>query len=291
MYKSGYVVSVRQGSQTIKEDQSGKVELPFNEEYEVRLRNKNGKDCIAFVYIDGKVVVKDGLIVRAHSFIDLERYVENLDKGNRFKFVSIKDSRVSDKTEPDNGIIEVRFHEVKDQPKPLSFNDFGHSCHSSYCWNCGRMHCSCRPCSYPMIPMYPKHNWYDPYDMRPTYTPPIVWCRGSQPNNVSNHGRQCYSQHKVSGASGVNCSVGTNYGASVMLSGATIRGSISSQKFSETSVEYCPEVKAIITLRLMWNKKEVVKVKESEGKKIVFCSACGAKRQGKYCVNCGEELH
>lgn len=113
-YREEYVLAVRQGNTTLKEE-SGKVLVPFGDTYELRLKNKRGRDAIAFVYIDGRNVVKDGLVVRAHSHVDLERFVEDdLNGGKRFKFVPLDDHRVDDKGEPDNGLIEVKFHEVKE---------------------------------------------------------------------------------------------------------------------------------------------------------------------------------
>lgn len=120
VYREGYVVTVRQNGQTLKEE-AGKVVVPFHSDYELRLRNKTAKDVLAFVYIDGKPAVKGGVLVKGDSHLDLERFVEdNLNSGQRFRFVPLADSRVSDKGEHENGNIEVRFHAVK--PFELRFN-------------------------------------------------------------------------------------------------------------------------------------------------------------------------
>lgn len=280
MYKSGYVVSVRQGSQTL-EDQSGKVILPFNEEYELRLRNKNGKDCVAFIYIDGKVVVKNGLILPAHSFIDLERYVEDLNKGSRFKFVPISDRRVEDKSEPENGIIEVRFHEEKERIQPASvIHHFEHHhCHSSYCWSCRRMHCSCCPCTR----WYKFNEWHD----SPVYGEKVSYSASCDSGALSiNNASNAFLGATTTGfASSGSIPTSANANVNLCSAGATVEGSTSHQRFGERSMDYQSDAKAIIILKLVGEH-----VPGREKKEKGFCPECGAARTGKFCSSCGEKL-
>lgn len=290
MYKSGYVVSVRHGGQTVPEE-GDRVTVPFNEEYELRLRNKNGKDAIAFVYIDGKVVVEDGLIIPAHKFIDLERYVTNgdLSQGRRFKFVPLENGQVKDKSEPDNGIIEVRFHEEKEIPK-LEFKVsqpphyvFSHHCHSSHCWSCGRMHCTCCPCN-PGLPWNrPRYGgtWCG-QSTEPRYGSSIL--RGSSAGGASEAMGMAVGATPTS--YNLNASQQSLLNAVTHLktaeAGATVEGSISSQKFSTRHFEYVKDTSTILTLKLVGVRKAV-----PEGK---FCTSCGTKKAGKYCSGCGDLL-
>lgn len=255
MYKENYVVAVRQGNQTLKEE-GGKVAIPFGEEYQLRLRNKRGQDSVAFIYIDGRVVVKDGLVVPGHGYVDLERFVEDdMNKGNRFKFVPLADSRVEDKGEPDNGIIEVRFHEARDKQYPI-FGGYKeiHYHHHDYhhhrycdCWHCRRWH-------------YPGTTWC----ASPIYGAVQTSCNSSAVGCVS--------------SSGSLLREATLSGKALSDAGATVEGSTSHQAFSHTVLDYDKGNFVSLSLKL---------VGIPGGK---FCPSCGSKATGRYCSACGTAL-
>ena len=117
MYKDGFVVSIMRDDRPLRE--SGRaVRLPFNSEYKVRLKNKNGVSCKARVSIDGTPVSQLGdFVISSWGTLDLERFVtDSLNKGKKFKFVSASDSRVQDPTSPENGIIRVEFYKATNGP-------------------------------------------------------------------------------------------------------------------------------------------------------------------------------
>jgi hypothetical protein len=117
MYKDGFVVSIMRGGRPLRE--SGRtVRVPFGSEYKIRLKNKNDTNCRAVVTIDGTPVSQMGdFVISPGGTLDLERFVtESLDKGKKFKFVSVKDSKVQDPTNSENGIIRVEFYRAQNGP-------------------------------------------------------------------------------------------------------------------------------------------------------------------------------
>ena len=115
MYKEGYVLSVFKNEDSIREI-DGRVYLPFENEYKVRLRNRNTYDCVCDLYIDGKRVSNLGeFVISANSYVDVERFVDHsYTEGKKLQFVPVTDSRVEDPGSSDNGWIEARFYKVKE---------------------------------------------------------------------------------------------------------------------------------------------------------------------------------
>jgi hypothetical protein len=118
MYRDKFVLSIIHDGHPVKETGrlgNKEVALPFGSEYKIRLKNKNNRSCTARVFIDGKKVSQLGdIIISAGGSVDLERYIDSsLDKGKRFKFVSVDHPDVDDPTSSSNGIIKVEFKKAK----------------------------------------------------------------------------------------------------------------------------------------------------------------------------------
>lgn len=260
MYREDYVLAVRQGNQTLKEE-AGKVLVPFGDTYELRLKNKRGRDAIAFIYIDGKSAVKGGLVVKAHSHIDLERFVEdNLNSGNRFRFVSINDRRINDKGEPENGTIEVKFHEVK-ETRQLTF-------------------------PWPEVHHYhyDEYPWARPLWRRPWHRGDIVYCSSASGKGQalsSSASYSCGSVTPTGSASGPMNVLRSAQLGNAGEAGATIEGPRSDQSFQTVSMDYDKDKCVLISIQLAGYKK-------ASGH---FCPDCGfAAAYGKFCSHCGAKL-
>lgn len=112
----GYVVAViNHNNQPVREFNENGVRVarvPFGTEYKLRLKNKTNRRCYAEIEIDGMKIDSQGrrLIMGAGQEIDVERFLDSLNKGNRFKFVSPTDSGVQDPTSADNGKVRVTFY-------------------------------------------------------------------------------------------------------------------------------------------------------------------------------------
>ena len=114
MYKDGFVLSILKDGKPLKEI-DGVVRIPFDSEYQVRLRNKNWLNCKAKVYIDGAPVSNLGdFVINSQGVVDLERFLDNsLDEGARFKFVHKDHGEVSDPDNDENGVIRVEFYKAQ----------------------------------------------------------------------------------------------------------------------------------------------------------------------------------
>ncbi len=119
-YQNNYVLSIINNNRPVREfaeDGERTCIVPFGSEYKIRLKNKSTKRAKAKVYLDGMEVLSSGgyFILDAGETLDLERFVDDNESGNRFKFISVeqgmKTGEVQDPTNSENGKITVEFYE------------------------------------------------------------------------------------------------------------------------------------------------------------------------------------
>ena len=86
------------------------VKIPFDSEYKIRLKNNDSyRRCLVRIWVDGKPVVDDGLILRKSETIKLERFIEgNLKTGSKFKFIPKDEAEASGvRMTEKSGLIEI----------------------------------------------------------------------------------------------------------------------------------------------------------------------------------------
>lgn len=118
-YQANFVASIIYNNRPLREvNKNGKRTciLPHGSEYKLRLKNKKSVRCQVEVFIDGTdVLFGKRLVINPGNSIDLERFVEDQDKGKKFKFVSIKEAtdagQLQDPEYFDNGRIEIKIYE------------------------------------------------------------------------------------------------------------------------------------------------------------------------------------
>lgn len=116
-YLNNYVVSIIHKGKPQREfgsDGERTVELPFNSEYSIRVKNSTNTRALVEVSIDGMSIFSGSktLILEPRRTVDLERFVDDLREGAKFKFVSklmAEGSGHSDPTSSDFGIVTVNF--------------------------------------------------------------------------------------------------------------------------------------------------------------------------------------
>jgi len=116
-FANNYVVSVLVNDKPQREiSVNGKrsIQLPFDTEYKIRLKNQTNLRALVNVCIDGAPVFMGGkqLILNPKQSIDLERFVSDLDSGHRFKFMKqdrLGDNGHFDPTTSDLGKLSVEF--------------------------------------------------------------------------------------------------------------------------------------------------------------------------------------
>jgi hypothetical protein len=114
----GFTVAVIVDGKPIRESNEENirtVRVPFDTEYKLRLKNKTDRRALIDVLIDGTSVLMSGqqFLLAANSQLDIERFVldGNLRSGKKFKFVRDNHVDVDQPGDPQNGRIEVRFHQ------------------------------------------------------------------------------------------------------------------------------------------------------------------------------------
>ena len=118
--KPGFVIAILHNNKPLRESfQNGSqtVCLPFGDEYTLRLKNKTGFRAYASVTIDGTEVSPGRrFLLHAGQTLDLERFIldGDLEKGKRFKFISLEEGtrtgEIQDPTNALNGLISVSFY-------------------------------------------------------------------------------------------------------------------------------------------------------------------------------------
>lgn len=92
MHNNNFVVSVKSSGKVLREF-GDTVYLPFGSEFSLYLKNLNIRRATVKVSIDGSDVLNGReLVVEPNSYIELERYLKDLNRGNKFKFIERTDS-------------------------------------------------------------------------------------------------------------------------------------------------------------------------------------------------------
>jgi hypothetical protein len=110
MYSNNFAAAIIVNNKVLREF-GDIVYLPFGSEYKIRLKNLYNQRCKVNIQIDGRNVTEGGLIIDSYSTLDLERFLgNNLDKGNKFKFIE-RTTKVEQHRgiRVDDGIINIRY--------------------------------------------------------------------------------------------------------------------------------------------------------------------------------------
>lgn len=259
-YDSQLVLAIIHNGSPVREI-NGKVTLPFNSEYKIRLKNKHPYlRAKARVFVDGRKASNLGdFIVHAGETVDLERFLdESMTSGRRFKFVPLSDGRVNDPTDPENGIIKVEFYREVDFCNRVVIN----------------------PDPWPTQPIKPR-----PYSPRRggTGSPTFDWYVNT--NSTTFKSSLASSSNSVSSA---------NYLSSPGQEGATVEGGRSGQKFVEGDDFLTETFPVTLQLRIQGPKKRkpvnCPEVKPPRKPvKARYCPECGARRirNARFCHRCG----
>jgi len=260
------------------ENPKGVIAVPFNEEFKIRIINKNERKIGFDILIDDIKVTKTGrIIVSAHDKIDLERWVENDDNGTKFRFVpkNSEEAKLEGKDkEPYTGVIEIRAYLEKERPKEI------------------------------IREIHHDHHYFDHHH---DYPKPYIWCC----NNTADF-------HGYSGISGWSGNTGNtlgskNYSLSAMNcsasnftsrveEGAIVRGSNSNQSFFSTYVDLEEDYISLKMYIMGYYPSEKIRQKVEEmikkEKQLEFdfmkqyCTKCGQsiKTDDNFCGKCGGKI-
>jgi len=272
-YKKNFVTAIKVGGKILRESNDC-VELPFGSEYSILLKNLDSVRMQARISIDGKEAT-GWLIIDPGRDIEVERFVEDLDKGNRFKFIE-RTERIEQHRgiKVEDGLVRVEFRREKvyEPPKVVEHHTYHHHYHDGY--------------YYPYYPYYPKYG-----NFCGTLNGGDSGLRGAI-GGLSG-GLQTSASNSSSGSVVTQTAVMNmmKTEAPVNDTGITVPGSLSNQKF--TSVRgFETEQSEVVVLHLVGKKAgmpvQVVKTVQTK----LECETCGKrnKSNAKFCIECGTSL-
>jgi hypothetical protein len=269
MYWEKFVASLKCDDKFLK-DNNGIVELPFNSQYNIYLKNLNSQDAVVGVSVDGEDVLDNQrLVVNANSNIELLGFLEGNKVKNRFKFLEFTKD-IEDKVgySPELSIIRVEVWFRK--PKPVVQE---YVTKHNWEWT-----------GYPTYPyIYPRYDSVEIYCGDVIYGDRMVWGGGS----VSSNGTVSKSVSPIYSVQ--NCSLNSSNNDL----GITVKGDDCNQNFSYTSVNDLEEQSHVIILKLKGFKDDSLKVAEVIGARDkITCSECGQSNSvnNMYCPKCGKLL-
>jgi hypothetical protein len=267
MYVKNFVVSIKCGDKFLR-DNGGDVELPFNSEYSLFLKNLDSRDSVVGIKIDGEDVLDDNrIVVRGNSSVELLGFMEGSKVKRKFKFIEY-DNVLEKKIEysPEFSLISVEVTYRK--PKPTVQE---HIVKYRYDWE-----------TYP-TPYYGIHPRYDHVEIYcgdRIYGDRMVWGGGT----ISSNGTCSKS---------LNIQTLNRSTLSTNDVGITVKGDKCNQSFTSTYIDDLEDQSHVIILRLRGFHSDITKVVDVvTNKDKVYCSECGKSNsiKNKYCPDCGNLL-
>lgn len=260
MYHQKFVTSVKSNGKILKEI-DGQVILPFQSEYSILLKNLESRKALVTVSIDGTdVLCGNSLIVNPNTSLELERFVDAMDKGNKFKFIK-KTQEISDYRgdKVDDGLVRVEFRFEKFKTELLPIQPF------PYYWNWPRQIPLVKPyIPYPIIYGTSMGGSISPECTTNVTTMNTVQCSTTMAGAISN----------------------SNSSAKIE-DGITVGGSYSNQQFSYGNIGDLEENSHVIVIGIKGSDKID---KPIVAKTKIKCSTCGKYSKGKFCYSCGTSL-
>lgn len=264
MYNNKLICIVKDSNKKNLREYGDTVYIPFTEEYSLSLKDLESRKAVVSIKIDGvDVLGGQQMVLYPGIETSLERFMldGNLNKGNKFKFIK-KTQEISDfrGDRIDDGIIEIKFQFEKEKPITIT-SYFG------------------PPISYKI---WDSSEFYSQPDLKYCFDDTIP-----KKNNGMTFG--CIGNIQTYSASCVD----SNLNRSVESEdGITVKGSISNQGFSYTSVDELESTIYTMVIRLK-GKTEITEIsKPINSNTRIQCPTCGRvyKTNFKFCPNCGTSL-
>jgi len=256
-FKDNFVVCIKSDGKILRE-KGEYVNLPFNSEYSILLKNLDSRKAAVSIEIDGQDVLDgDRLIVEPNSDIELEGFKKGNKVTNKFKFVK-KTDKISDyrKDRIDDGFIRVEVTYEEEMS------------YSWYSW----YYCDPRYCRY-WLPYLNNIDYKD----------------GASNIYFNSYSSQCSF---IDGVKNECKTKSLEFSNNPEDLGITVKGDNSDQKFKKGYVKKLESNSSVIIIRLkgISGNKEIKKPLFVNSK--LRCDVCGkiCKSNDKYCSYCGNCL-
>lgn len=260
-HKKNFVCAVKVNGKVLRES-SDSVELPFGSEYSILLKNLDSVRVQARITIDGSEAI-GWLVINPGQDIEIERFVKDLNRGNRFKFIELTERIENHRgIKIEDGLIRVEFkrEKVHEIPKMVE--------HHTYHYN------------------YPY--WFNHSHPRYQLGRGSIMFSNSESasGSISNslQGQQNINLASVSFARSSAKQVND-------FVGITVAGSLSNQKFTTVN-DFDTEPSEVIVIHLVGKKAEKIVKKAKTVHTLLQCETCGkiSKSSAKFCKECGTSL-
>lgn len=290
MYSAGLIAVIKCNGQILREDKDI-VNLPFNSEYSILLKNLESRKAQVQISIDGTDVLDgNSLILNPNSETELEGFMKDLRGKNKFKFIQ-KTKEISDYRgdRVDDGIIRVEYTFEKIIQKQEVITEHYHywDCCNNDCWNCISLNGCPKYCPKPRR----SYTYYNPtiYNSSPKNT--------SESFGVSDVTYSARISNNLSSSESFTSNFFVNSTQPSNDEGITVKGSEINQQFNYANIGILEDQSRVIILKLRGSETRTdgsiknIKIPITVKTKL-RCSTCGkvSKSNVKFCSKCGSFL-
>lgn len=268
MYNNKFVATIKHGGQTLREH-NDTVYLPFGCEYSVFLKNLNTVRAEVKITIDDEDVLGGNtLVVNPNSDLELERFLKDLSKGNRFKFIersaSVEQHRGVGAAD---GIVRIEWQFERPAPRIDPFNPPWLIASGGISGGSFNVNGTLRSVDY---------------------------SAGENTRALASYATNASLQNMgiTASAASVHDGIATMDWAPANDVGITVPGSMSSQKFTTVASFPLEDQKHVIVLQLKGETKDNKVTAPVTVKAKPKCITCGKvnKATSKFCAECGTAL-
>ncbi len=299
VFKQNLIAVVKQNGKILREvNNTGEpsVYLPYGSEYSLLFKNKDSKRVVVTIEIDGQDVLHGNrIVIPANSEYELERFLESMDSGARFKFIQKTEKITNHRGDKiDDGIIRIEYW---------------------YEENVWRDTWKTEPFIIYQFPPIPNRYYVHPYPSNPWSQPAVRYSDTSVPHKagdvqVGSSGAarvpMVETDHSIRSSKNadesimMNCCLDNSFDSQQVKAdeGITVPGSNSNQSFEQVQVGDLEQHSHTICLKLRGfvegqpGKNTLIK-KPVTVKTKVTCPTCGSKYKAgvkKFCAECGTSL-
>lgn len=287
MYSNKLVCSVKVNNKILREktiDNESTVYVPFGSEYSLLLKNLGGRNAVVNIEIDGRKVTRGGFYINAGQTAEIERFVDNLMEGRRFKFIEKTDEISEFRGDRiDDGMIRVTWQFEAAKPevvKKTVITDHYH--HNHHHWGCNCVFCN---------PWFGGSHYYSSHTI------------GGSIGSLGNFDSQITCRSVGENANSVMLTASQINNSQIQMenllkrcdndAGITVEGSKSDQKFTTTYAGKLEENVHSMVIILKGTRDQVPVQKPVVVSDKLQCSTCGRKWSSKFefCAKCGTAIH
>lgn len=293
------VACLKVGGKVLREHDD-KVYIPFSSEYSIYIKNLNSVRASVTLEIDGKNVFSDGssLVVNPNSEVNIERWVNNQAKGNKFKYIE-RTSKIEDVRGigTEDGILRIAFRYQKPMPKYVSpkVTEVHHHHYQNPNW--GQIYGGRAGGSMGGPSGSSTDESYEQFSQSNGASKSPLRASGMQLNSAQGSMLSdrritdgISAQASVASANALN--VDNAQAISTNDKGITVAGTISNQAFMTVSSFPLEYEEHVMVLRMLGELGQNKIVEPVVVQRKIKCDTCGTVNKGsmKFCGGCGAAI-